>query len=191
MTIENWFSVPVLYYDLSEEEFEKVQDSIQLAMPKILKLDLGNPWGDSVETSFKYKTDCNLIEDMGLEVLKTVIMDQATLFCQSYDLNYTLRLKESWVNISKKQGFQYPHNHLPFLFSGVYFYQTNGEDGSLQFKSPNPWLNAMTYPFGYDKITYRPIEGRLIMFPAYLEHLVNLNNTASTRISLSFNIECN
>ena len=189
MAIENWFSVPVLYYDLSEEEFEKVQNQIQLSLPEILKLDLDNPWGDAVQTSFKYNTDCNIIEDMGLDALKTVVIDQAYLFCQTYDLTYDLSLKESWVNISKNQGFQYSHNHLPFLFSGVYYYQTSGDDGSLQFKSPNPWLNARTYPFGYDKVTYRPIEGRLIMFPSYLEHLVNVNNTGSTRISLSFNIE--
>lgn len=182
--------MPILYHDLEADKRDFVQAEIREALPKILKMDLTNPWEDTVETSFKYSPrDCNILQDMCLYTLEEIIIDQARFFCSEYGLGYDLEVKESWINFSKKGGFQHSHNHLPYLLSGIYYYQTNGEDGSLQFTSPNPWLNDRTYPFGFDKVTYQPIVGRLIIFPSYLAHLVNINKTDSTRISVSFNIE--
>ena len=189
MTIENWFSVPVLYHDFADVELKLIQKEIKDAMPQINNMDLSNPWGDTVETSFKYNKECNIIKELNLEYLNQAILNQADLLCETYDLSYKLTIKESWINISNPGGFQFAHKHLPYLLSGVYYYNATEDDGSLQFLSPNPYHDERTYPFGFNKITYKPVTGRLILFPSYLEHLVNINNNDSKRISLSFNLE--
>ena len=190
MAIENWFSVPILFYDLDQKDFDLVQTEIDTAMPDILKQDLSNPWEDTVQTSFKYTVKHpDIIEERNLLRLKKIIFDQAVVFCAAYNLNYKFVIKESWINICNKGGFQFEHQHLPFLLSGVYYYSATGDEGDIQFSSPNPWLDRNTYPFGHDKVFYKPITGRLILFPSYLKHLVKINNTDSQRISLSFNIE--
>ena len=190
MAIENWFSVPILYYDLDQKDLDLVQTEIDQAMPDILQQDLANPWEDTVLTTFKYSVDHpNIIKEKELDHLEKIILDQSTLFCIAYNLNYNFLVKESWVNICEKGGFQFEHQHLPFLLSGVYYYKASGDEGDIQFTSPNPWLDRNTYPFGHDKVFYKPVTGRLIIFPSYLQHLVKINNTEHQRISLSFNIE--
>ena len=190
MTMEHWFSVPILFYDLNAEELESVQGEIEKVLPDIQNLDLTNPWSDTVRTSFKYtKGVCNLVDDLKLGNLKKVVLEKANEFCKNYNLDFNLNLKESWVNFSENGGFQFEHYHVPYLLSGVYYYQSDGDDGAIQFNSPNKWLDPNVYPFGYNNVTYQPIVGRLLLFPSYLEHLVNINKTNSTRISFSFNIE--
>jgi uncharacterized protein (TIGR02466 family) len=39
----------------------------------------------------------------------------------------------------------------------------------------------------WTEIHVQPVENRVIMFPAWLEHLVDLNESNDTRISISFN----
>jgi uncharacterized protein (TIGR02466 family) len=190
LAIENWFSVPILFHDLEQNELKLVQTEIEHALPNIMKEDLSNPWEDTVQTTFNYNVPHpDIIQEKNLSNLKNVILNQALNFCSAYNIKHNLKIKESWINICNKGGFQFEHQHLPFFLSGVYYYSTNGNDGDIQFSTPNPWLDRNVYPFGHDKISYQPTVGRIIIFPSYLSHLVKTNNTDSIRISFSFNIE--
>lgn len=191
MIIENWFSVPITYYDLNVQELEEVQKEIKSALHMIYKMDLTNPWQDTVKTSFKYLTGENdntlkLIDNLNLYKLCEIIIVNSKKFLSSYGLNHDLKITESWINISDKGEFQFSHNHIPHFLSGVYYYQSDLNSGSIEFRNPNRWNEL--YSFGENSITYEPVVGRLIIFPSYLEHLVHINKTNIERISISFNI---
>ena len=104
-------------------------------------------------------------------------------------------LGNMWANINPKEGSNQPHIHPNSLFSGVYYVKSNPQAGRLKIYDPRPgaqivmpvrkegqppkhlWRDA-----NLDSIT-----GRLIMFPAWLWHAVEPNQSDELRISVSFN----
>ncbi len=82
---------------------------------------------------------------------------------------------------------QYDHGHGDAIVAGTYYFQTNGEDGNISFGNPSPIVFTGGTPFGHLSHEVEPKVGRLLLFPGWLIHKVKINNTDSTRISLSFN----
>jgi uncharacterized protein (TIGR02466 family) len=98
-------------------------------------------------------------------------------------------LNDSWFNFSNKGDFQFDHNHGTEKFSGVYYYQTTGVDGDIKFSTPNIGEKlGMGVSRSVQSVSFTPIVGRMLIFPAYLEHRVEPNKTDNERISITFNI---
>ena len=104
-------------------------------------------------------------------------------------------LGNMWANINPPGGMNMPHIHPNALFSGVYYVKSNPKSGRLKIYDPRP--GAQMYmptrkPGDPGRDMWRdgniePIEGRIIMFPAWLWHSVEPNQSDNTRISVSFN----
>jgi uncharacterized protein (TIGR02466 family) len=100
----------------------------------------------------------------------------------------------SWFSINRLYSTHMPHNHIPSTWSGVYYVQATEEDAQLTFIDKNkesswPWANnkEMTvYSTPHFSIT--PKTGRLIIFPAYLTHMVDEQKVDAERIAISFNM---
>ena len=89
--------------------------------------------------------------------------------------------------------FQFEHDHTgPFsnnVLSGIYYYKTNGSDGDLVFMSPNPFQLSGISSFGDSEVRFKPEEGKLLLFPPWLRHRVEINKTEHIRISIAFNLK--
>ena len=100
----------------------------------------------------------------------------------------------SWVNVNKKGNSNRRHSHFTSdtLISGVYYVKVPKDSGRIRFYDPRPNINtAPDMKYYNDGNTYHwftPIENTLIMFPAWLEHDVEPNQSQEERISISFNI---
>jgi len=88
-----------------------------------------------------------------------------------------------------------PHLHPNCLFSGVYYVKSNSKSGRLKIMDPRPGAQ-MYMPARksgdpgqdmYRDVNIEPIEGRMIMFPSWLWHSVEQNESNDIRISVSFN----
>ena len=104
-------------------------------------------------------------------------------------------LGNMWANINPKEGSNQSHMHPNSLFSGVYYVKSNPQAGRLKIYDPRQgaqivmpvrkkgqppkhlWRDANIDPF----------PGRIIMFPAWLWHSVEPNESNDIRISVSFN----
>jgi len=104
-------------------------------------------------------------------------------------------LGNMWANINPKDGMNQPHIHPNSLFSGVYYVKSNPNAGRLKIYDPRPGIQ-MVMPIRKDgkppKHLWRdanldPITGRIIIFPAWLWHSVEPNQSNDLRISVSFN----
>ena len=100
-----------------------------------------------------------------------------------------------WTNINYKDGYNRPHMHANALWSGVYYVKTPKDCGHLKIEDPKS-VSLMIRPRKKDKpepqhlwreVHFEPKEGRLIMFPAWLNHCVDPNQSDEPRISISFN----
>jgi uncharacterized protein (TIGR02466 family) len=103
-----------------------------------------------------------------------------------------------WVNINKKGHFNTPHNHDPFngiALSGVFYVSVPQNSGNIVFYDPRSVittaLDQQYYHSGNDSFFIEPQENLLVIFPSWLFHSVDPNQSDEDRISISFNIYLN
>ena len=104
-------------------------------------------------------------------------------------------LGNMWANINPPGGMNRAHQHPNSFMSGVYYIKAPKNSGQIVFnmiqehqlqcldlgkkKEKNPKICRETH--------YEPIAGRCIMFPSWLWHCVDPNESNDIRISVSFN----
>ena len=113
-----------------------------------------------------------------------------------------VRLVDFWININGKGGSNVPHTHPGAKYSGVFYIKVPKEmkGGNLFFlrdynetyltSQENMGFFKQEYnllPNDLPKIPVKPLEKLLIVFPSWLPHSVEFNDTDEERISLSFN----
>jgi uncharacterized protein (TIGR02466 family) len=105
-------------------------------------------------------------------------------------------LGNMWANLNPPGGYNRPHMHPNSLWSGVYYIKTPKNCGHLKCEDPKS-VALMTMPrrkenqplpnYLWREVHYEPVAGRLIMFPSWLNHCVDPNESNDIRISVSFN----
>lgn len=158
-----------------------------LQKKEILESLLTHSWGDNVLTSFNKAK--NIFAEAKLPTLEKFVEDNVLKFVgmtrEDQDLRFDESYTQSWVNLTKKFGFQERHNHernaegLPI--SGVYYFNTNKNDGDLAI-----FPTDMQYKL-FENHVIAPTIGKLVLFRSEVFHRVSANLTDSDRISFSFN----
>jgi uncharacterized protein (TIGR02466 family) len=105
------------------------------------------------------------------------------------------RLGNMWANINYKGGYNKPHIHPNSLFSGVYYVKTPPNCGKIIFNDPRPGIQTSMPArvegqlpnYLWREVYLDTVEGRIIMFPSWLWHCVEPNESNDIRISVSFN----
>ena len=192
-SLHQLFSTPIYEYQGAKQEIFLVQDEIKKIFPKILENDkfenqLG--WNDGVQTNIKDRF--NTIEHYNLSCLFGYIEKHIKNYLSlvNFRNHKDIFMAHSWANITEIGQGQSSHQHEDSVISGSYYYQTTGEDGDFVFENPNPYTSLELFPFSNSIDNYvnvKPSIGKIILFPGWLKHKVNINQTNSTRISFSFN----
>ena len=100
-----------------------------------------------------------------------------------------------WANINPPGGYNRPHVHPNSHFSGVYYIKATKDSGDIVFNDPKstshmivPSVKNIELPkYLWKEVRVSPVVGRIIIFPSWLWHRVDINNTNDKRISVSFN----
>ena len=104
-------------------------------------------------------------------------------------------LGNMWANINPPGSMNRAHQHPNSLWSGVYYIKAPKNSGYLKIDDPRASA-AMLRPRQkkgpaptrlWREHHYEPIAGRCIMFPSWLMHCVDPNESNDIRISVSFN----
>ena len=128
----------------------------------------------------------NLV-DMLYEAQRT-IYDQEHLDSEPF-------LGNMWANINPPGSMNRSHQHPNSLWSGVYYVKAPKNSGHLKVDDPRNSASMIRPkqkpgqlpPRLYRETHYEPKDGRLIMFPSWLLHCVDPNESNEIRISVSFN----
>jgi len=105
------------------------------------------------------------------------------------------KLGNIWANLNPPGAYNKPHVHPNCLWSGVYYVQAQENSGKLVCEDPRSGVeinmpikkSGMLPQHLWRECYLAPIPGRIIMFPAWLRHSVEPNNSNDIRISVSFN----
>jgi len=139
--------------------------------------------------------DVNPLKDLFFAILE--ISNQAVIDFNYKNTNKILKVANTWVNINNtKECYNEIHVHPNTTFSGVYYVKCNENSGSLNFHR-NFYERFLIWCHGKveepselsaEVEIYKPLEGRLLLFPSYLPHSVGNNLDDSERVSISFNV---
>lgn len=86
------------------------------------------------------------------------------------------------------------HTHPNNFRSGVYYVQVADGADTINFHDPRPQTGIIRPPvteltaYNTDQVVVKVKPGMLILFPAWLPHSVNVNQSEAERISISFNV---
>ena len=110
---------------------------------------------------------------------------------------------QSWITVKNPNQKHHLHNHSNSLISGVFFYGKNDSNISkLKFYNPYGMRTLQTtFQLDFDRredinpndtfftqyfeVPFTP--GTMVLFPSFLPHSVEKNNSNTTRKSLAFN----
>ena len=101
-----------------------------------------------------------------------------------------------WANINPPGGYNRPHIHPNSHFSGVYYIKAPQNSGEIVFNDPRSGAHMIMPERVKDikppshlwrEVRVIPLEGRMLMFPSWLWHCVEPNESNDIRISVSFN----
>ena len=109
-----------------------------------------------------------------------------------------LKFNNIWININGEGDSNIKHKHPGADLSGVFWIKSSNS-GMLYFESPYSFIDYKSLLTLNPKIKhelavwelmkYPPTEGKICIFPAFLDHWVGKNESKEDRISVSFNIE--
>lgn len=132
--------------------------------------------------------------------LKKEILNHCKHFTQKY-MSTTKKvdfyLQNSWIVKHNKNHWGQIHYHGNSLLSGVYYLNTPPNSGNINFHKN--CLHMNTFPpsirmeynienhFNADQYSIIPEAGKIIIFPAHLQHSIDTNKSDSDRYSCAFN----
>lgn len=101
------------------------------------------------------------------------------------------KLGDYWFNVNSKFSYNTSHNHPGSLISAVYYIKSPINSGRLVFERPDPFndwiLNTDPNENNIGKILQEPRENMLVLFPSYIKHYVEMNQSESERVSMALN----
>ena len=141
------------------------------------------------------KIDVKVLDNLHIEIL-----NHAHIFCDDLGMKpRKLNITDCWINVNQKNNWNFPHNHLGSgaIISGVYYVTADKDCGDITFLNPDNSFNSIFNetgshefftPYNSSRWSVEPKQGKLILFPASLFHLVEPSQSEQERISVSFNI---
>lgn len=127
------------------------------------------------------------------------VLDYAKEAGIDYDLEWRI---QGWANVNRFGDYHNLHNHPHSWLSGTYYVQvpdrpkklpgrSDLNPGAISFYDPRPQanMNAVRGDGQVDpEFRILPKPGEMLLWPAFLHHLVHPNHSDEPRISISFNI---
>ena len=183
---EHFFPTTVYGCDIKLDNYKLEQDILEWS-----KQDKGvektNVKGWHSQADMHKKPEYKPLVDQLFVAMKHVWEDQ--------HLDRNPRLGNMWANINYPGGYNRPHVHPNCLLSGVYYVRSQPGAGKLVVNDPRPGVQLML-PVRikepgpkhlWREVHLDPVPGRIIIFPAWLLHCVEPNQSNDIRISVSFN----
>ena len=111
------------------------------------------------------------------------------------DSNNKINVTSAWSIINKKNASNARHIHSNSFISAVYYVSAPKNCGDIVFHDPRE-ARLIRKPnriignnLNAEAINITPQSGLLVLFPSYLYHSVNENNSNEERVIISFNID--
>lgn len=149
-----------------------------------------NGWHSADDFFDRTEPGCSELQTHFLEAIR-----QATLrISPNFDFAAMAAQVQGWINIHGKGGFNTPHDHPGWAWSGCYYVRVpdgrSERSGSIELLDSRTNLQVPTIkdaPCFMSKFTIKPADGMLLLFPSWLRHWVYPNEDEIERVTIAFN----
>ena len=198
------FFADAIYHKDTENYTEMNTDLVD----KILKWRRNDPEGVKISNSLGWQSKSIMQNDKDTwkDLLKKINEFLKEVWTsEQYVENSTLEIQNMWANINYRYAYNRYHEHSNCLWAGIYYVQSPSNCGNTMFHKEWARYQNITKPvfqqfppvhhsYQWDSVFFKPIEGRLILFPSWIGHQVEQNLTDlegqdGYRISISFNVK--
>jgi len=134
-----------------------------------------------------------ILNDPLLNDLKMFIENCVQECHKETNLAGTPILGDSWFSINRKYTYHEEHNHLPDIWSGVYYVQADQDHPGLTLVNGNQksnWPRSRVTQLSESNtptLVCAVETGSLLIFPSYLWHKVDQQMVDKERITVAFN----
>lgn len=183
--VEKWFPTPIF--------FQHLQFDCKPVAEKCLELrKLGHSNGVVSNVGGWQSTNINLNDFEEFFIVRDVLASQIKIL--STNLGAELCIGNLWININDKGCYNVKHIHNACAFSGAIYIQTDETTGDITFYNDHSPINYYEFEpnnseIFHQKVTYKPKDGMVLFFPAWIPHSVEVSNSNKPRISMSFNLK--
>ena len=186
MEITSLFSIPICEHHYDDDLGDLEEECIRRST-----LDSGRIASNSGgwQSNYIYPDD-DYFSEFILEMEK-----QANNFAKGLEIYQKGKIRNLWININGYKDCNRRHYHPESIISGVFYVKAPDKSSMLRFFHPSAdfmvrdWnvdLKCNMYTSSIWEIL--PEEGKLLLFPSWLEHEVDQNLSQEKRISISFNL---
>ena len=191
---EEWWPTPVWYFDIPKSIIDYDLIATECYNFKILDNN-----GRKISNIGGWQSDNlyvnNSESQKNINNLMKLIESKSELLFKDYNIKKSLKphLDNFWININSLENHNAPHIHHNSVFSGVYYVKAPEECGGIIFHKSQ----ELSYLHGsytdcnnrltYSEIKYTPEQGRVLIFPSWINHSVQPNKSLEDRISIAFN----
>ena len=174
--------------DLKPEEFQPLNAGILHALA-----GLGAPMS-GLRPGENWQSDHGLHHNAAFQPLSEWVSAAAGRALEALHVLQPLIITGCWANVNAPGTGHRLHSHRNNFLSGAYYVQVQDGADSINFYDPKPQAGVMrpaaSQPNEYNTevAMVRVTTGSLILFPAWLQHAVDVNRSSAPRISMSFNL---
>ena len=174
--------------DLKPEEFESLNAGILQALA-----GLGAPL-TGLRPGENWQSDHGLHGNPAFQPLSEWVLAASARLLNTLYITQPLIITGCWANVNAPGTGHRLHSHRNNYLSGAYYVQAQDGADSINFYDPKAQAGVMrpatSQPTEYNTevAMVRVATGSLILFPAWLQHAVDVNRSRGTRVSMSFNL---
>lgn len=189
LSVEELFPTPLWVIDLDKGPSERLNRDLMHDIHRLTEprepVGIGGSW----------QTDPILHRLPEFADFLRLVMKAAKGAVDFLDIEYRdFTVTGCWANINPPGGKNSSHTHPNNYISGVYYVRVPESSGSIEFTDPRVQAGTIMprtkkwNKFTGSKIAVPVKEGRLVLFPEWLNHSVPVNVSDAERVSISFNI---
>jgi uncharacterized protein (TIGR02466 family) len=189
------FASPMFLFEIAEADalnkqlLEEVM-AMRAQSPGVQKSNAAG-WHSKTDFFQRAEPGCAALRAFMVEAIR-----EATLkLSPRFDFNGHETQAHGWFNVNPRGASNKPHSHPGFALSGTYWVKippnAPNSSGAFEFIDPRIYTNQEPLDGAAcfsRTVTLRPKEGRLLIFPSYLQHSVYPNEQDDDRISMAFNV---
>ena len=186
---------PTIIHQFDVNGFDEIQNQL---IDYAYDLKKKEPEGVLISNYGGWQSNCFYVENED-DMLHHFIINCLAGF-PVIDESFNIKI-DAWININKPGDYNIKHNHPASDLAGVLWLKCPKDCGNIVFENPTAFQsynenNSYIDDFKnqnnlYHSYYFNPTEGRILVFPAHLNHRVQENKSNEDRISVSFNIRLN
>ena len=157
-----------------------------------------NPKIDEFEEATSWQSHQLLHEEAELEQVMSCITRATHKILRFLKIGANdIEVTGCWANVISVGASHRIHSHPNNYLSGVYYVQVSPGANTINFHDPRPQASIIRPPVtqltgqNTDQVVVEVTDGTLLLFPSYLLHSVDPNDSNELRISISFNLMFN